>query len=267
MLLLGMEIAHQRIQRWIDRKRTNSWLDLSNLRLRELPELPPNVRRLNISQNKLTNLSGLPRGLRKLYCNMNNKLLQFPVDMPPALIHVSCIGCFRLQSIDNLPDSIKYIDMSHCESLVEILKFPDELRNFSFCHAYRLSYIREFPQHLLTLFILEAPVYDLPPFPDSLISLSAVHVSFQMKGKFPPKLQFLDMLGDHIKTYVQPGVDILDLLPQTILYLNLQCMHACWSCDYIKIRLPRIEYYRCDDYRKYIGVEPTNISKYLYPRK
>ncbi len=259
-------MAHQRIQYWVKRGRTNSWLNLSGLRLRELPELPPKVRHLNISQNKLTDLSGLPRGLRKLYCGMNNKLLQFPPDMPPGLIHVSCVGCFRLQSLDTLPDSVKYLDATHCELLREILRLPCELRIFKFYHAYSLSYIREFPQQLMVLLMSETSVYDLPQFPASLISLSAVQVTFRVKGEFPPKLQYLNMLGDYIKAYVQPGMHILDLLPKTILYLNLQCPHACWACDYIKTRFPHIEYYRCDDYRKCIGNEIVSIYNYLYPR-
>jgi hypothetical protein len=261
-----MDVAQQRIQRWVQRGRTNSWLNLSGLRLRELPELPPTVRRLNISQNKLTDLSGLPRGLRKLYCGMNNKLLQFPADMPHQLIHVSCVGCFRLQSLDTLPDSVKYLDATHCETLCEILKFPRELRTCNLYNVYRLSYIREFSPKLLTLSISETSMYDLPQFPTSLIALDVTFVKFRIQTVFPPKLQYLAILGYDTAAYVTHDSYIFNLLPPTLLFLELKCSDARWTPGYIKSQLPLLEYYRCRDHTQWIGDEPTNIYKYLYPR-
>lgn len=260
-----MEEAQQRIQRWVQRGRTNSWLNLSGLRLRELPELPPTVRRLNISCNDIADLSELPRGLRKLQCNVNNALIQFPTYMPPNLIFVSCMSCHYLQSLDTLPDSVKYLDATHCETLCEILKFPHELRTCMLHNVYSLSYIREFPPKLLVLSISETSTYDLPQFPTALIALDITFVKFRMKTVFPPKLQYLAIFGYDTTTYVTHNSYILNFLPSTLLFLELKCSDARWTPAYIKTRFPHLEYYKCGDHTQRIGDEPTNIYKYLYP--
>jgi hypothetical protein len=63
-------------------------LDLSYLRLPELPELPDNVDRLDFHTNTLTALPRLPAGLDFLDCG-NNQLTRLP-ELPPRLRILYC---------------------------------------------------------------------------------------------------------------------------------------------------------------------------------
>ena len=86
------------------RRRIAAWksgpLDLSNLGLTKLPELPATLTRLNCTHNKLTSLPDLPADLTELYCSYN-KLTSLP-DLPATLTELWC-NDNQLTSLPALP--------------------------------------------------------------------------------------------------------------------------------------------------------------------
>ena len=68
-----MEIAQQRIQEWIDNGDESIEIDLINLGLTELPDLPQSLQKLNCNKNKLTSLGNLPPNLEILEWPKNIK--------------------------------------------------------------------------------------------------------------------------------------------------------------------------------------------------
>jgi len=63
--LSNMEIARKRVRHW-----NSGPLDLSGLRLTELPELPVDLTSLMCNNNQLISLPKLPASLKKLNCSM-----------------------------------------------------------------------------------------------------------------------------------------------------------------------------------------------------
>jgi hypothetical protein len=242
MLLLGMDIAHQRIQRWIDRKRTNSWLDLSNLDLDTLPELPPNVRRLNLACNNLTSLAGLPRDLRKLYLCGNTELTMISHNFPPSLIHLDLRGCWSIESIDELPNTIKYLDITSCSSIYEIHKFPNELRICYANYMHGLQQIHSWPSSLQVFTFSETRVTVLPEFPTSLLLFESIMNPLTTIPKLPSKLRVLDILGAELG-----HTNELDF-PTSLVYLSLESSYYpnLWSLSSDKLNTLHLVHYSCD---------------------
>jgi len=82
-------------------------LDLSNLDLIELPELPKGLKYLYCEYNQLTKLPKLPEELVILYCH-NNQLTKLP-ELPKGLKYLDCDGN-KLTELPELPKGLKYLD-------------------------------------------------------------------------------------------------------------------------------------------------------------
>lgn len=67
-----MEVQ-KRIFEWIKKGDVEAVLDLSGLKLDKCPMVPPTVKKLNISNNSITEVMLLPPSLRELNCS-NNKI-------------------------------------------------------------------------------------------------------------------------------------------------------------------------------------------------
>ena len=141
-----MEEAKKRIRHWI-----SGMLDLTNLGLTELPELPEGIQRVYCSANSLTTLPNtlpksltlldcshnrltrlpdtLPAGLRDLYCD-NNQLLSLPDTLPPALTSFFC-NSNRLTTLpDTLPADLTTLYCSHNQLTTLPKTLPADLRQF-----------------------------------------------------------------------------------------------------------------------------------------
>lgn len=79
-------------------------LDLSNLGLTELPELPDTLEVLRCSFNRLTSLPDLPNTLEALNCS-NNQLTSLP-ELPYKLKELFCSGN-KLTSLPELPNTLE----------------------------------------------------------------------------------------------------------------------------------------------------------------
>ena len=84
-------------------------LDLSDLGLEALPNLPPGVKVLRCSDNRLTQLPRLPSGLRSLECS-HNRLTQLP-ELPSTLVRLWCAEN-ELTTLPELPDRLNGILVS-----------------------------------------------------------------------------------------------------------------------------------------------------------
>src|ERR1700744_2762965 len=116
MMLKGNEEALKRINNFKTFNYTNSdvmWLDLSNLELTELSNLPSNVIHLYCNHNKLAelpNLSIIVPNLTHLFC-FDNQLKELPV-LPPTL-QVLGYSYNKFKKIPNLPPILQTL---YCSS-------------------------------------------------------------------------------------------------------------------------------------------------------
>ena len=73
-------------------KNKNEFLDLSNLNLESLPELPKFIKILKCNNNKLTKLPDkMPDSLQTIDCS-NNQITKLPDKMPNSLQKLYCNG-------------------------------------------------------------------------------------------------------------------------------------------------------------------------------
>ena len=93
-----MEEARERVRAW-----TSGMLELTNLGLTELPELPAGLTLLYCNNNQLTTLPKImPAGLTKLWCD-NNQLTTLPETLPAALTTLCCNNTRLTTLPDTLP--------------------------------------------------------------------------------------------------------------------------------------------------------------------
>ena len=145
----------------IAESRTSGELDLSKLRLQELPELPQNIWYLNCSKNNLTRLSELPPNLQALECSRNN-----------------------LTVLPALPDSLEELvcDFNQLATLPKQL--PPNLQLLEL-HYNQITALPELPNTLISLQCGFNKLRTLPKLPDSLQALD-------IRGNdFEPRLQTL----------------------------------------------------------------------------
>lgn len=84
-----MEVIH-RLNEWLDTNDTSRVLDLSNLNLDSLPDLPDNIEYLKCNNNYILYINRVPKSLKVLECR-NNYILKLE-----ELISLSKIQGFTL---------------------------------------------------------------------------------------------------------------------------------------------------------------------------
>ena len=103
LLRSGFVIGSMSLQEKVDASKITGTLDISNMGLSSLPELPTTLTTLDCSRNALTYLPPLPLSLTRLYCS-ENKLTSLPT-LPQTLIGLFC-SQNQLTSLPALPSTL-----------------------------------------------------------------------------------------------------------------------------------------------------------------
>ncbi|WP_213290868.1 NEL-type E3 ubiquitin ligase domain-containing protein [Bradyrhizobium sp. sGM-13] len=124
-------------------------LNVDNNQLTNLPDLPADLQRLYASNNRLTSLPDLPAGLRRLYA-ISNGLTSLPADLPPGLRRLN-VDNNQLTSLPDLPAGLQRlnVDYNQLTNLPEPL--PAELEWLSVTHNQLTSLPEMVPAELLWL--------------------------------------------------------------------------------------------------------------------
>lgn len=105
------DIVKKRISDWIDKGSLVRTLDLTRLGLTEIPELPINIQRIWLQDNKIKNIYMLPPQLT--FLNLSSNELEFiDTDLPETLTYL-LVQRNKLQCLPYLPDSLEIINMSY----------------------------------------------------------------------------------------------------------------------------------------------------------
>jgi len=141
-----MEEAKERIRIW-----NSGMLELTNLGLTELPELPAGLELLWCDNNQLRTLPDtLPAGLTKLWCSNNqlttlpetlpagltelwcdnNQLLTLPCILPPALTSFYCHNNRLTTLPDTLPTGLRFLYCAYNQLTTLPKTLPDDLVKF-----------------------------------------------------------------------------------------------------------------------------------------
>jgi len=146
-------------------------LNCSNNRLKEIPELPPTLRRLDCSVNFIVKLPNLPNGLRYLNCSDNN-LYVLP-DLPSTLKKLLC-SYNNLTDLPELPSMLDELDCSNNE-LDYIDSLPSNLKNLNISHNQFKKLPRKLPTGLMYFNCSNNQLTSLPSLTSLLHNLKTLN--------------------------------------------------------------------------------------------
>lgn len=137
---MGLKLdAEWRVKAWVTENNPRLPLDLSCMKLTQLPPIPPTVERLWCFENKLERLEPLPPNLLELCCD-NNHLTELPA--LPIKLHLLDCRTNELVRLPELPESLRTLFCSR-NKLVELPDLPPQLADID-CSRNQLTMLPDF---------------------------------------------------------------------------------------------------------------------------
>ncbi|APD13375.1 hypothetical protein RO07_25265 [Pandoraea pulmonicola] len=184
----GRAIVKDRILHMTDGK-----LDLSDLELSSLPELPAGLITLDARYNQLTDLPPLPEGIRSLGAT-RNQLTQLP-PLPRSLIELDAVHN-RLTHLPELPADLVSLDAAN-NRLAGLPPLPANLNVLS-VSVNQLTELPPLPPGLVWLSAYDNRLSRLPVLPASLTSLWAYRNQLTELPPLPASLTVLEVDGNRL---------------------------------------------------------------------
>ena len=236
------------VNKWL-RSHPTMPLDLSNIDLIELPDIPPNVRCLILSHNDIKSINNLPEGLEEFVCE-NSPLEE--ITLPSSLkkltlvhnsvntIDVSHTRCSsivisrneleyiseipkecsyldlsynKLSNVPSLGDKLTYLDISN-NNIQELPQLPNSILNLNVSDN-KIDTLINLPDNMSSFNCNNNLLQTLPDLSQQLIDLKMNHNRFEMLPELPQRLKILDCSFN--KLYSIPNI------PPKLMYLN--CVH------------------------------------------
>jgi hypothetical protein len=191
-------LAQSRITEWINNNNVNATLYLDDLNLRELPTLPPNLQKLDCTDNQLTSLPELPNNLIQLSCG-TNQITTLPI-LPNTLKYLYCSDN-QLTNLPSLPNSLQEL---YCNTnvLTSLPDLPNSLIQL-LCENNLLTTLPNLPNNLIKLHCYNNELTNLPELPNSLIELYCYNNELTNLPDLPNSLRVLDIHNINLLTPTQ----------------------------------------------------------------
>jgi len=157
------------LQKRISESEFTRKLNLKNMGLFELPELPENLLELYCDGNYLTSLPKLPYMLVVLNCDDNQ--LKFLPTLPDSLTELRC-NYNELLTLPLLPNNLieLYCSFNQLTKLTTLQTLPNTLR-WLYCNDNYLTTLPTLPRTLDYLYCRNNQLTTLPILPDTLVTL------------------------------------------------------------------------------------------------
>ncbi|AKS60001.1 E3 ubiquitin-protein ligase ipaH9.8 [Yersinia pestis PY-91] len=144
-------------------------LDLDELGLTSLPDTLPPCNKLNIIENKLTELpTTLPDNLQTLNAAFN-QLRTLPNTLPASLLSLNVYGNELERLPESLPEGLKKLDVGRNESLQRPNRLPPNLESLGMANC-RLTELPTLPNSLEKLEVDNNQLHTLPDTLPALLS-------------------------------------------------------------------------------------------------
>ena len=187
-------------------------LELANLMLTSLPELPAGLEKLDVSGNQLCSLPVLPTGLEELYVR-RNLLDSLPV-LPAGLKKLD-VSRNRLCSLPVLPAGLKHLYV--CKNqLCSLPVLPAGLVMLDVSNN-QLSGLPALPAGLVTLDVRFNLMSSLPELPGYMRTLNVSNNQLIHLPVLPVRLKVLDVSNNQLTS-------LPDRLPS-----GLEMLNVCWN--------------------------------------
>jgi len=168
------------IKKWVKEANEDEYLELHGLDLITIPELPNNVKYLNLWDNEsLESLDNLPPNLIELRCP-NNKVKSLG-NLPNTLIKLNCSNTL-IESLDGIPDGLQFLYCNGCININTISKLPSSLLYLELQNN-KIKNLPKLPPKLEHLDIDNCKLIEkLPKIPTSLKLLSIKSTSIKERN-------------------------------------------------------------------------------------
>ena len=191
----NLKKAQKIIDHWVAAGDVDMELDLTGLKLEELPKLPNNLKKLYCHNNKLTSLPTLPNSLRVLEF-YKNQLTSLPT-LPNSLESLVC-SRNKLTSLPTLPNSLESLECSE-NQLTSLPTLPNSLKKL-YCSNNQLTSIPILPTDLFSMYCSDNQLTSLPPLPNSLQMLYCENNKLTALPVLPNNLIELEYSGNQLTT-------------------------------------------------------------------
>ena len=148
-------------------------LNCGNNRLKEIPDLPPTLRRLDCSVNFIVKLPNLPDGLTYLNCSDNN-LYVLP-DLPSTLKKLVC-SHNNLTDLPELPSMLDELNCSYNElDYIDTFHSLSNLKNLDVSHNQLKKLPKKLPTGLIYFNCSNNQLSSLPGLTSLLFKLKTLN--------------------------------------------------------------------------------------------
>lgn len=186
-------------------------LDISGNRVQNLTGLPPNLRILTCNHNYITSLNGIPDSVTEIYCHYNpmthiNTLRR----LPPTLRVLACCYC-ELTELPQLPVSVTRLACIGNSGLRELPELPTGLVDLV-CSSCSIEELPRLPDSLTTLWCDKNQLHVLPArLPSSLKELKCELNKLTTLPELPPSLTKLVCDNNSLTMLPElpPGLELL----------------------------------------------------------
>jgi hypothetical protein len=167
----------------------------------------PNLEYLDISENRVTRISHLPKSLKTLV--MKNSIILGEIEKLPENLETLIISKAESLKLPNLPSKLKVFIVEECHlsalpnlpstleeldcgynKIRELPILPDSLLLLN-CQNNQIITISELPPKLQKFKCSRNQIIDLPDLPDSLFSLNVNHNNISVILRLPSRLEKL----------------------------------------------------------------------------
>ena len=200
-------------------------IDLKNKNLYELPDLPSHITKLNISGNFLTKLHNLPPNLKFLDASNNRiKEITLPedisvvnlaynelkeIDIPSKVKQINLVYN-QFEDMPTLPSNIWYLDISY-NKIKTIKDLPINMKGIAFTNN-NVKEIDRIPIFMEYLYCSNNELSKLPELPACLTQLNCSDNIIEELPELPNHLAFLDCENNQLER--------LPLISKDIQYIN-----------------------------------------------
>ncbi|EHK8957714.1 hypothetical protein KCT18_005284 [Escherichia coli] len=215
--------ALSRVKAYICNRASALELELANLMLTSLPELPAGLEKLDVSGNQLCSLPVLPTGLEELYVR-RNLLDSLPV-LPDGLKKLD-VSRNRLCSLPVLPAGLKHLNVGGNNLFMSTgLELPTGLEELDVRRNW-LDSLPVLPDGLKHLYVCKNHLCSLPVLPASLEKLDVSRNRLCSLPVLPGYMRTLNVSHNQLTS-------LPDRLPS-----GLEMLNVCWNKLTSKPSLP-----------------------------
>jgi hypothetical protein len=171
------------IKKWVKGGNEDEYLELHDLDLINIPEMPRNVKYLSVWGNEsLESLDNLPPNLIELRCPTNK--IKSLGNLPKTLIKLNCSETL-IENLDGIPDGLEFLYCNDCANISNISKLPSSLLYLELQNNL-IGNLPKLPTKLQHLDIDNCQgIEELPKIPASLKLLSIKSTSITNIPKLP----------------------------------------------------------------------------------